>query len=88
MQQLAHADPTKAARRKLLAESATECTQVTQRLQHLGVAVAPGAVAHALLPAPDQPYLTCLARLPKPGTLLCVSRSAEGHRNKHKRRTR
>ncbi len=62
-------------------ELASEVAQVTARLLAHGLEACCSReqVAHALLPMPDVPYLSCVAQLPKPGAYLRpTSGGAEG----------
>eukprot|EP00879_Flechtneria_rotunda_P005410 GHRR01005701.1.p1 GENE.GHRR01005701.1~~GHRR01005701.1.p1 ORF type:complete len:484 (+),score=198.89 GHRR01005701.1:556-2007(+) len=64
------ADKVKEAKKQLLQATQAECAEVVQQLSWLGGDVA-RAVNHALLPLQDQPYMTCMAKLPKPGLPDC-----------------
>jgi hypothetical protein len=45
-------------------ESQRECAEVAEHFSRLGITA---DVQRALLPLPDQPYISCMARLPRPG---------------------
>lgn len=49
---------------RCLQESQRECAEVAEHVSRLGISV---DVQRALLPLPDQPYISCMARLPRPG---------------------
>jgi hypothetical protein len=54
-----------------LQESQRECAEVAEHINRLGISV---DVQRALLPLPDQPYISCMARLPRP----CPASSSAG----------
>jgi hypothetical protein len=68
---LVSVDHLVAAKRKLQAVDVTECRELEQTL--LGRGFRPEGLGHALLPLPDRPYLTCIAKLPRPGAQLLSS---------------
>lgn len=53
-------------------ETLSECQQVAARLVARGneTCCTGDSLAHALVPLPDVPYLSCVAQLPKPGAHL------------------
>lgn len=67
VQQLVPLNHVREAKRKIVADTQQECHNVIQHLGQLGIRCDQEAIAHALLPLPDQPFLTCLANLRRPG---------------------
>lgn len=78
-QRLAPVDKVKEAKQQLLQESQRECAEVAEHVSRLGISV---DVQRALLPLPDQPYISCIARLPRPGAADSGAAKVEPGKNK------
>jgi hypothetical protein len=65
-----------------LQESQRECAEVAEHISRLGISA---DVQRALLPLPDQPYISCMARLPRPGAAGgCTGKVKAGRKKKLK----